>query len=306
MLLLHRLTDVFGGKRNQPLRARQSVARRHLRGHRLIVESLEIRSLLSTVTNGLIAFDRFGGDDTDLWSIQPNGDGPENIQDNTTDDADPAWSPDGTQIAFNTSRDGNWEIYLQNADGSQQRLTYDERQNLSPAWSPDGNKIAFSSYDGWHGDVEIYVIERDTDGVWGTPTNLTNYAAAGDFKPSWSPDGKIVFNSYRDGNGEVYVMNADGSSPTRLTTTPEDDHDAAWSPDGSKIAFTKGTVGDPSTYEVYVMNADGSGQTNLTQNTMPDFEAAWSPDGSKIAFSSDRFGDRHVFVMDADGTTRPN
>ena len=68
-----------------------------------------------------------------------------------------------------------------------------------------------------------------------------------------------------------------------------------------KIVFTKGVVGDPSTYEVYVMNADGTGQTNLTQNGVPDFEAVWSPDGRKIAFSSDRFGDRQVFVMGADG-----
>jgi len=94
--------------------------------------------------------------------------------------------------------------------------------------------------------------------------------------PSFSAvvTGKIAFTSDRDGNHEVYVMNADGSGQTRLTDNPAADALPAWSPDGSRIAFTSDRDGNP---EVYVMNADGSGQTNLTSNPATDAFPAWSP-----------------------------
>ena len=113
--------------------------------------------------------------------------------------------------------------------------------------------------------------------------------------------GKISFDSTRDGNTEIYVMDADGSDPTRLTDNPAIDRDAAFSPDGQRIVFVSERDGNS---EVYVMNADGSGQTRLTNNTAEDFQPAFSPDGSKIAFMSNRGpqGDMEIFLMDADGT----
>ncbi len=93
--------------------------------------------------------------------------------------------------------------------------------------------------------------------------------------PSWSPDGrKIVFVSERDGNFEVYVMNADGSGQRNLTRHPGHDSAPAWSPDGRKIAFTTKRDGN---FEVYVMNADGSGQQNLTRNPAPDRSPSGRP-----------------------------
>ena len=96
-----------------------------------------------------------------------------------------------------------------------------------------------------------------------------------DFSPTWSPDGsRIAFDSERDGNLEVYVMNADGTGQTRLTDNPAADGVPAWSPDGSRIAFMSNRDGD---YEIYVMNTDGSGQTRLTVNSAADVAPAWSP-----------------------------
>ena len=93
--------------------------------------------------------------------------------------------------------------------------------------------------------------------------------------PAWSPDGsRIAFMSDRDGNFEIYVMNADGSGPTRLTKNPESDAYPVWSADGSRIAFQSERDGN---YEVYVMNADGSRQTNLTDNPAGDGNPTWSP-----------------------------
>jgi Tol biopolymer transport system component len=113
--------------------------------------------------------------------------------------------------------------------------------------------------------------------------------------------GKVSFDSTRDGNTEIYVMNADGSDPTRLTDNPAIDRDAAFSPDGRRIAFVSERDGNS---EVYIMNADGSGQTRLTNNAADDFQPAFSPDGSKIAFMSNRGpqGDMEIFLMNADGT----
>ena len=100
--------------------------------------------------------------------------------------------------------------------------------------------------------------------------------------PAWSRDGRtIVFVSWRDGNGEVYAMNADGSGPRNLTQHPAKDVRPAWSPDGRRIAFVSRRDGNS---EIYVMNADGSGKRNLTRDRASDDYPTWSPDGRRIAF----------------------
>ena len=160
------------------------------------------------------------------------------------------------RIAFASTGDGDWEIYVMNADGTgQTRLTVNTADDFSPAWSPDGGKIAFVS--GRDGNFDIYVMNADGSGQ----TPLTNNPAD-EFDPDWSPDGiKIAFFSLRDdGDEEIYVMTADGTGQTRLTTSIADENAPRWSPDSNKIAFQ--TLRDGN-YEIYVMNVDGTGQTNL-------------------------------------------
>ena len=108
-------------------------------------------------------------------------------------------------------------------------------------------------------------------------------------------NGKIVFSTWRDGNYEIYVMNANGSGQTNLSNNAAGDEFPAWSPDGSKIVFQRNL-------EIYVMNANGTGQTNLTNNAAGDQEPDWSPDGSKIAFRSSRDGNVEIYKMNADGS----
>jgi len=118
--------------------------------------------------------------------------------------------------------------------------------------------------------------------------------------PAWSRDGRtIVFVSWRDGNSEVYAMNADSSEPRNLTQNPAKDVRPAWSPDGRRIAFASRRDGNS---EIYVMNADGSGKLNLTRNRANDDYPTWSPDGRRIAFLRGRGFRGQLYVVNADGS----
>ena len=206
----------------------------------------------------------------------------------------PAWAPDGKHIAFESSRDGNKEIYVMDSDGGNpRRLTNAPGgDDLTPSWSPDGRHIAFSS--DRDGNDEIYVM--DSDG-----SNLRRLTDNGDRSrsPVWSPDGRhIAFSSERDGNDEIYVMDSDGSNLRRLTNHNKEDVQPAWSPDGQQIAFSSNRDGN---FDIYVMAADGSDVRQLTDSRQ-DKSPVWSPDGQQIAFSSERDGNFDIYVMAADGS----
>ena len=127
---------------------------------------------------------------------------------------------------------------------------------------------------------------------------------------------QIAFVSQRDGNAEIYVMDADGDNQRRLTNHPDRDWSPSWSPDGKRIAFVSDRDGHVhvihgwSTSEIYVMDADGGNQQNLTNNPHDDRSPSWSPDGKRIVFQSDRDNDRdhniEIYVMDADGSNPQN
>jgi fibronectin type 3 domain-containing protein len=230
--------------------------------------------------------------------MNEDGTGVTRLTNNSADDWYPCFSPDGTKIAFVSSRDGNNEIYIMNSDGTNQtRLTNNSADDRYPCFSPDGTKIAFqSNRDGYFG---IYVMNIDGTGV----TRLTNPSISiGDYHPSFSPDGtKIAFSSLRDGNAEIYIMNSDGTNQTRLTNNSANDGEPCFSPDGTKIAFVSDRDGRA---EIYLMNLDGTGVTRLTNNSAFEEEPCFSPDGTKIAFSSDRDGNYEIYVMNSDGTSQ--
>jgi Tol biopolymer transport system component len=135
----------------------------------------------------------------------------------------PEWSPDGTSIVFLTDRDGMTEVYTMNPDGSAPtRLTTNGDDEYQPSWSPDGSQIAFA-----RNARDIVVMSAD-----GTnPVALIAGSSDENLLPKWSPDGsRLAFVSNRDGNYEIYVMNADGSNQTNISNNTASDHFPYWQP----------------------------------------------------------------------------
>jgi Tol biopolymer transport system component len=242
-----------------------------------------------TSLSGRIVFDNFD----DVWSINADGTGLTRLTGSPWPEFDATWSPDGARIAFRSERNGDSEIWLMNADGSDpHRLA----RGISPAWSPDGSKIAYAS----PGDQPcppgrgprcsgLSIMTTDGSGQHRLPQT-----DGGEY-PSWSPDGKrIAFNSNLSGDHLMYIVDVDGSHVVDLSRVGEG-WQVDWSPDGRSILFTSHRDHPDNYTDIYVMRPDGSGVKRLTHNRA--YTPAWSPDGSHIVFSAPG-----LFVMRADGS----
>jgi Tol biopolymer transport system component len=279
----------------------------------------------------------FISSDTEIYTIDAYNVVTQLTDDPGATDQAPAWSPDGTRIAFAKTGVQDFSIsgiYVMDANGlGVTRVTDSLGGDGTPAWSPDGQKLAFAS--GRDGDYDIWVIDLRT----GTQTKLTDNAV-NDGNPAWSPDGtRIAFDSFTTGvdrNKEIFLMNADGSGLADLTNTIDcNESDPDWSPVVAQIAFTSGGGCHPND-GVFKLAVNGGGATYVVNGNFPSWSPIdqdiaymdpagrlcagvgscptlggspdWQPtptataSNGKIAFASDRTGDLEIYSMSNDGT----
>lgn len=200
-----------------------------------------------------------------------------------------------SQIVFSSDRDGDWELYRVNTDGTDlRRLTESAGPDIASSWSPDGSRLYFHS--SRNGNSDIFSMNADGGDVQQITTTPQDELAAG-----VSPDGtRIAFHRFEEeGQSDIYVLDLAGGEEQRLTTNSGMEQWPAWSPDGSLIAFNADFAGS---LDLYVMNADGSKVRRLTRDAAPDGPPLWSPDGAHILFWSEReHGLSEAYLMNADG-----
>jgi Tol biopolymer transport system component len=262
----------------------------------------------------------------DLWVMDADGTNQTNLTDTPdTNEGQPAWSPDGTKIAFtgpgDLNEDGSGgldDIYVMDADGTNQTNLTDTPDDLEyqPSWAPSGAQITFvREIPGEIISEQSDIFVMDANGQ--TPATPLTQTDANEREPDWSPDGtKIAFAGVRNQGWEIVTMDPNGQNEAILTGDSFDGEDRGpdWSPDSTMVVFQKsdnsgGSGGDP--WEIWAVNRDGSGDTNLTNHPADDMGPSWSPDGSEITFTSTRDATEEdpfradIYVMAAPTTLPP-
>ncbi|MCP4726408.1 MAG: hypothetical protein GY863_15290 [bacterium] len=260
------------------------------------------KSALDGSGGGLIAFyseKRAAHIDAEIYIMNADGSGETRLTNNNGQDLTPDISPDGSQIAFKTNRDGNFEIYKMDIDGSNlTRLTNTQENESYPYWSPDGKKIIFSRDHGRN--KEIHLMSCDGTGDIRLTNNTVN-----DEWAYLSPDmQKIVFSSGSFPDYDIYTMDIDGSNRELLLDSPNLCGLPKWSRDGQKIAFGSAIFDSGSLKgDVYIINTDGNYKIKIT-DTNGKFVSEnpyWSPEGTRIVFQSNRGGNFQLYSIDTNG-----
>jgi Tol biopolymer transport system component/DNA-binding winged helix-turn-helix (wHTH) protein len=229
--------------------------------------------------------------DPEIYSAAADGSQPQRLTTHPGVDDYPAWSPDGTHIAFASDRGGDGlQIHIMRADGSgMRRVTALRDSCIEPRWSPDGRRLAFQRNDAPEIGQDIYTVAID-----GTDLTRITKRRAPDVSPAWSPDGRRIAFASRDDFGsefDIYVVDAAGGEPRRLTFDPATDIYPAWSADGTEIVFASNRRGgDP---ELYLMPAGGGSAKRVLDG--PGTQPSWTPDGTEIVFASTQPGNPEVF-----------
>ena len=218
---------------------------------------------------------------------------------------EPTWSPDGKFLAYTTDERGNLDIVVLPLGGGQPIWVVEsDADDAQPSWSPDGSKLAFVSARDHSGRLSIvlgqavqsYVNGKGGDiflvpALGGTPVKLLENG----YYPAWSPDGKkIVLQSTRGGQWDLWVIPAEGGKPTQLTNDEDFDYHPSWSPDGKFIVYGSGIS---PIYEVRVVPAAGGQPRNVTNENSSVVRPGWTPDGKHILFSSARSGVMNIWKV---------
>ena len=212
------------------------------------------------------------------------------------------------KIVFTSFKDFTNQIYIMNADGTNQTPLTDKSlgQNYSPSWSPDGSKIAFIS-ERKSENGHIFIMNSD-----GSNQKKISKSISWEYSPSWSPDGtKIAFISTQaDKYKSLNIMDIDGSNILKISNNLSNDSSPSWSPDGSKIAFTstKPEINNPNIQQrdIYIVDISTLKQNKISDYYSRDTSISWSPDGNKLIFTSTDLDKKEMLLLsiNKDGTDK--
>lgn len=208
----------------------------------------------------------------------------------------PAWSPDGSKLAYVSFEHGDSAIYVQDVTTGSRRLLSNKRGiNGAPSFSPDGRRLAMSlSYEG---NPEIYVMDLGS----GALTRITNSLSI-DTEPDWMPDGSsLVFTSDRSGKPQLYQVAATGGAPQRLTFQGQYNADASVSYDGSKIAMVQG---NGNVYRIGIMDKSLGDQVKFVSPGSLDESPSFAPNASMLLYASTEGPHGVLYAVSADGRVR--
>lgn len=259
---------------------------------------------ISLMANGVIAVAQRSQGSFQLVSVNPDGSGRTLIPTDAV--GEPwlaAWSPDGAKLVAATSSPGlgPLAIWVMNGDGSDPVKIAEAINMYQPSWSPDGDKIAYAADTSLGAAIHVVHADGTGDRVIGEPLRQENHHY---YSALFSPDGtQILYDVGTGPTSDIFVIAADGSNTRQLTATGTD-YSPSWSPDGSRIAFSRSEPGGSS--DIYVMDADGSNVRRLTDGgaDVTNRDPVWSPDALRVAFRMSPVidGPGALVIMNADGT----
>ncbi len=211
---------------------------------------------------------------------------------------EPSMLGNSQKVAFLSKRDGNFEIYSVNDDGSElKRLTSNKGDKSMLCWSPDGNKLLYLLKKGKQ--YQLWTMKSDGSGQLKLADDCMN-----DCPPLWSPDSlKIVFTAKHQSKRTVFIANSEGGGLTRLSSPGSEGFAPAWLHDSSQIMFLQKSKNDMF---IYTINPDGTGLQKIMKDSGTYQNPIWSPDGQKIAYISKKqvfLGiESKLYVMNGNGS----
>jgi TolB protein len=243
-----------------------------------------------------IAFVTRGSRGKQVMAMDFDGHGVYSLTRNASLNILPAWSPDGSKVAFTSYMRNNPDLYVVGAGGGRpERVSKYPGMNTGASWSPDGTRFAVTlSKDG---NPEIYVIS-----VKGQILRRLTDNRHIDTSPVWSPDGReIAFVSDRHGGPQIFVMNADGSNQRRVSKNGNYNTTPVWSPRKGKriIAYT---TRDQGNYDIVTLDIATGDMVRITQGQGNNEEPSFAPNGRAIAFASTRKEGAGIYIANVDGS----